>query len=378
MQNLIYVLTIVLIFFNGLLESFIGEILSEGIILTISFVYFLVSRNIKIKYVFLFVISLFIILDNLVSTAIQGEILRVLFVFPFVFLMFFSLCANEKYTAQIPKISQILIYSACVSSLFAIMQRFGFENLLPLEGVLRATGFSRSSLNLTGILFAAFSLALFQNYNKINLQNTVILLVIFSGLIAAGGRGGIISALIIFIIYLFFLFKINIYKKLILLACLVFVCLMAGEYFLRAFSAFDFQKNVSNLERMEKYLLFNQYFNFWGSGVGTTSPGAGRFMGYNNIVGFESSLLNIIREIGIIKFILISSCIMFYIFNGDKNKRKFLLIFIACSAPLYIGQQIYQIPSAFVCLIISIDLLVTKKGKQQKWQRKFKTQTIIG
>ena len=169
-----------------------------------------------------------------------------------------------------------------------------------------------------------------------------------------------------------------IYKKLILLACLVFVCLMAGEYFLRAFSAFDFQKNVSNLERMEKYLLFNQYFNFWGSGVGTTSPGAGRFMGYNNIVGFESSLLNIIREIGIIKFILISSCIMFYIFNGDKNKRKFLLIFIACSAPLYIGQQIYQIPSAFVCLIISIDLLVTKKGKQQKWQRKFKTQTIIG
>lgn len=251
----------------------------------------------------------------------------------------------------------MFVYFACVSSAYAIAQRLGFEFILPLEGELRASGLSRSSLNLTGCLFSALAvsvLTLQVGYKKIIIES-----IILSGLIAAGGRGGIICALLL--MGLFYLKDLGKNKTTLLAVTIMLltVAAVSGEYFYRALTAFDFSEDQSNLDRLESYYQFFQQFELAGGGVGSTSPAAGRFI---EAIGFESLILNSIYELGVGFSLIFFVGILSWLTRLPKDTKWRTCILATAIFPMLIGQQLYGTPSAFASLMICLYCLLTYRS----------------
>jgi hypothetical protein len=246
---------------------------------------------------------------------------------------------------------------ALISSGYALAQRYGIDTILPLENEIRATGLSRSSLNLTGCLLAIFGMGLFSikdSFKKFALLSTV-----FFGILAAGGRGGVISSLI-FLILVYYKKLTNI-KILVAILLVIFVStLLLANSFLRAFGALNFISDQSNLDRMESYRGFFDEFEFMGRGVGTTSPAAGRFI---KATGFESSMLNATYELGIPFIILMTLAGLIWYKCLYSQAQKLIYLFFLGLLPVLAGQQLYGIPSAFCALIMAIYVLTSYREK---------------
>jgi hypothetical protein len=298
---------------------------------------------------------MFFLLISIIQAFASGNQIRLIFVYPYLFFIAILLLPlyKEKIKVNSDFIAKIVIYFACVSSGYAVMQRLGFEIILPLESELRATGLSRSSLNLTGCLFSALAICVLSakdNYKKI-----IIEFILFLGLVAAGGRGGMFCGLVLLGL---FYFKSN---KILLatLGCLILLfAQIVEEHFYKVISAFNFSDDQSNLDRLDSYSQFFQQFEFLGGGVGSTSPAAMRFA---DATGFESSFLNTIYELGVGFSIVFGLAIWGWLAGLLKLTRNKICILGIAIIPILLGQQLYGIPSAFASLMICLFVILSNR-----------------
>lgn len=359
-DKLLSLALVIAVIFNGILNYFIGEILSEGICLGLILIYLTLKIELHSRYIFqIFALISFVLISIVLMNATSNE-MRLVFLYPyFCFIVILLLPVyKEKIDINSDFITRVFVYSACVSSAYAIAQRLGFELFLQLEGELRATGLSRSSLNLTGCLFSALAISVLtmqSNFKKILTE-----LILLSGLIAAGGRGGIICALLL--IGIFYLKDLRKDKSGLfrITFMLVIISTVSGEYFYRAFTAFDFSEDQSNLDRIGSYYQFFQHFEFLGGGVGSTSPAAARF---TEAIGFESLILNSIYELGVAYSLIFFVGILSWITKLPKDIKWRAYVLALAIFPMLIGQQLYGIPSAFTSLMICIYCLLTYRSK---------------
>jgi hypothetical protein len=294
---------------------------------------------------------------SLVMIIYSNEWARGLFLYPYLFFLVLLIVPvyKKKCCLENSILIKIFVAFAFISSSYALAQRYGINTILPLENDLRATGLSRSSLNLTGCLLAIFGMGIFSI--KDSYKKLAILSIIFLGILAAGGRGGIISAIVLVALAYFKNLK-NVRILLSFLASGCLISLFAADWFLRSLGAFNFVSDQSNLDRVNSYLNFFDEFEFFGKGVGTTSPAAQRFL---DATGFESSMLNIIYEIGIPFGILMmfSGFIWWRSLYGES--KKLIFMFFLGLLPVIAGQQLFGIPSAFCALMLAVYVLTSHR-----------------
>ena len=339
------------VIFNGVTNYIFGEIIAEGYALGVSLLYLTFRVKLKTSYVFQ-VLSLFaFIIISLINISMAENPIRLIFLYPYVFfiLLLFLPIYRENSGLNANFLASVLILFACVSSGHAVLQRLGFPIVLQLETELRATGLSRSSLNLTGCLFSALAIVVLTMKESIKKYLSIGL--IFCGLIAAGGRGGIICAVTLIILFYFISFINNRFSALALVIVLLAIALSAGENSLRAFTAFDFTNDESNLQRLDSYYEFFLLFKFFGEGVGSTSPAALRFV---DALGFESLILNTIYELGVGFTLIFATGIVFWLVKMPRRCRSKVYILSISIFPMFVGQQLYGSPSAFCCLILCL------------------------
>lgn len=348
----------VVVIFNGITNYIFGEILAEGYALGVALVYLFTKIQIITRHVFQ-INSLMIFIIFSVSQILLAEVpIRLIFLYPYVFFILILMLPvySENPRIETAFLAKVVVFFSCMSAAHAILQRLGFPIVLELEGELRATGLSRSSLNLTGCLFSALAVCIFTVKN--GPKKFVALALIFSGLVAAGGRGGVICGVILLTLF----YLSNRSNKSSILAAVFFLpvfVVVAGENFYRAFTAFDFAEDQSNLDRLNSYLQFFSAFDFFGAGVGTTSPAALRFV---DATGFESLILNSIYELGAGFTLLFSVGIVVWFIRLPRRCRSNFYILSVSIAPMLFGQQLYGIPSAFVSLVLCL-YCVLEDGK---------------
>lgn len=348
------------IFFNGVVNLFFGELFSEAIVILSSALFilslerFCINDNIIISSLALCIFSVL----NIFHAVLYEQYYRILFLYPyFLLLLIIPLTlggAKLINQTRFSKIIRIFTYCACVSSVFAVLQRVGFSPILGLETELRAVGLSRTSLNLSGCLLAAFSCAVF-NLN-ITYEKMFVSLVIFFGILAAGGRGAIISSLILVVIYVTINFS---WKKFQLIAWFIPLIILAvsnfKDWFIRAFSAFDFKNDASNLERLDSYASFIDQFNFFGAWIGSTSPAVGRFAEFT---GFESFFLNSLFDIGIPFAIILLVGFIFWLYKSYKYLNINYYIYLLALSPMLFGQQAHSTPSVLSATLVVLSIIL--------------------
>jgi hypothetical protein len=342
---------------NGICNYLLGEIISEALALGATLIFFATKMrfNLLQKLFIPALVLFFYISINIIIVILSNEWARLLFLYPFFFFLALLLIPayNKNYNTDNSFFIKTFIVFACISSLYALTQRYGVMTILPLENEIRATGLSRSSLNLTGCLLAIFGVGIFSI--KDSYKKLAVLSIVFFGILSAGGRGGIVSALIMLILVYFKKMKnVNILIGILILSCLIF--LLAYDWFLRSFSAFNFVSDQSNIDRLNSYLKFISEFDFIGKGVGTTSPAAQRFI---DATGFESSMLNMIYEIGVpFGVLMIFTGFTWFKYLYGRSK-KLIFMFLLALLPVIAGQQLFGIPSAFCALMLALYALTS-------------------
>ena len=348
------------IFFNGVINLFFGELFSEALVILSSALFILsiqryaINGNIIISSLGLCILSIL----NIFHAAFYEQYYRILFLYPyFLILLIIPITLGDAKLinqTKFNKIIRIFSYCACISSVFAVLQRLGFSPILGLETELRAVGLSRTSLNLSGCLMAAFSCAVFNL--KITYEKIFVTLVIFFGILAAGGRGAIISSLILVVVYETINFS---WKKFQFIAWIIPLIILAvsffKDWFTRAFSAFDFKNDASNLERLDSYSSFIDQFNFFGGWVGSTSPAVGRF---GDFTGFESFFLNSLFDVGIPSSILLLLSFIFWLYKSYKYLNINYFIYLLALSPMLFGQQAHSTPSVFSATIVVLSIIL--------------------
>jgi len=360
-KNYYFILLAFLVITNGICNYFLGEIISEGLAIASTCIFFITRlKEFKLlrKLMFPILVLVIYIVYNFFIIIYLEQYERALFLYTY--LLFLALVLVPSYSNKITvdniSLINVLFLFACISSAYAIIQRFGVETFFPLEGAVRATGLSRSSLNLTGCLLAVFGTAIFCIRDSI--YKLFGLSIIFLGILAAGGRGGIISSMIILaIVYYKKLLNLKYLFIFFLLVCLNLIFFY--EWIIRGFSAFNFVSDQSNIDRTVSYLNFINEFQFLGSGVGTTSPSVSRFL---KSTGFESSLLNMVYEFGIPFTMLFSVALIDWYKALYYDSKKVVFIFFLSLSPVIIGQQLFGSPSAFCTLILSLYILISFRG----------------
>jgi hypothetical protein len=343
------ILIVTALIFNGIFNYFFGEFVSEGLAL-LTTLFFLFSRlNFKVsiqRFIrpFIFVICS-ILIYNFIDIVENRVAYRILFFYQYILFVLILLLSVEN-DSENDFIVKIIVIFSCVSSIYALAQRLDFNTLLPLESATRATGLSRSSLNLSGCLLLIFSLSFIILCN--NLKKWLVMTIIFIGILSAGGRGAIVGALVLLSLGTFAHWRNIKNKKYAALFIALFVSLF-HNWLLRAHSAFDFFNDPSNIDRLNSYARFLDEFRFYGGGIGTSSPAVSRF---GPATGFESFALNTIYELGIPFVILISMSFIFYFHSLKKPIKKNLFIFGAAISPIFFGQQMLGTPSIFCIMIL--------------------------
>lgn len=362
LERFFCVFVVSLIIFNGVLNHILDEVFAEGLCLAAGFLFILFKVQFSTRFPLQLFLLIFFMLSNVTLVVCQGEFIKLLFLYPYLFFLLVLILPLGDVDGRVWLcLGRTFIYFSCVSALYAVAQRVGFETFLPLENETRATGLSRSSLNLTGCMFAALvtcSVLVREGWRK-NLATFVI----FLGLVAAGGRGGIFAGLLLLMLARYkYGSRTQMIKFLSFLLVMV-ICLLVLDVYndelIRLLSVFNFTSEQSNLDRLGSYMLFFDKFQLWGSGVGSTSSAAGRF---HETVGFESSVLNMVYEIGVGFSVLFLVALLNWFFRLSSDLRHRLSLPAISLVPILLGQQLYGIPSAFVALMICFSLIISLRS----------------
>lgn len=373
-------LTSALAFNTYLTQEFLGlnEFLSEGLPLIIGFLFILLNINtpinINITFIlyliyisYLTIITLFyIVVDN-------HNYLKLIFLYQYIpFLIIASNFANINQNRLIKSISQeaykIICIFASISAVIGVLQFFNISDIVPID-INRARGLSRSTLNYSSLLFLAFICA-----NQLNqgFIKKIFISIIYIGLLASQGRGGIFAATI----YFFILYGTNI-KKIIIMLSIIFLFLCGLIYidtaYIEGFSnililkerlinGLSMENDVGNSLRIITYSKIIDEFNIYGIGVGSTGPAAERIQPGT---GYESFTLALIAQGGIVGLLIyaligIIQCIN-YPHLSLKNLALILAFFFMMST-----QQTFETPAVNIMAWIVIILSFSANSKEIK------------
>ena len=358
---------------NGLVAYFFGELVSEALGTGLTcLILLLACFKGGVKANFSSLLAIVPLVAIMFSAAFHaffyGEYYRLLFLYPYILAILIILNSSNGFLASFlssDNVGIVLVWLGFATVIFSVFQRFDLAPILLKENEMRATGLSRTSLNLSGILLTLMLLYSVFYTGWIRLE---LLFLIFIGLIAAGGRGAIFSFFLYIAINIFLKMPIRSSRVWLLFPLVILVIILALVFhpgiFERLFSVFDFTHDQSNLDRLDSYLLFFKLFEFSGAGVGTTSPGAGRF---GSFLGFESFIFNTLYEIGILGAIgLLFSLAIFFLKLSTTVKKEFAIFFISIF-PVLLGQQIHASPSVFSFLCFGLVIAASRLSSRSSY-----------
>ena len=292
-----------------------GEYIAEGVplilglIVTFFFLIKVMNAKFKIRFKTLFFMYLFYFLYITIITLIfiiidNHNPYRLLFLYQYFPMFTVILMLGNEHLFHIKR-ELILItigFFATLSAVFGILQFLGFEPGVPID-INRARGLSRSTLNYSTLMFLGFVASNLISKKSLRI---VFSLIIFAGVLASQGRGGIFACVAFYMAYMLFSnFKVsNIIFSVLSIMVMIFLAYfylpednlknfeILTERLLIAFDAND----PSNSQRLYSMTKFFDEFRVVGLGAGITGPAAERF---ESGTGYESFLLATIVQGGI-------------------------------------------------------------------------------
>ncbi len=292
-----------------------GEYIAEGVPLILGLIvafFFLIkvmNAKFKIRFKTLFFMYLFYFLYITIITLIfiiidNHNPYRLLFLYQYFPMFTVILMLGNEHLFHIKR-ELILItigFFATLSAVFGILQFLGFEPGVPID-INRARGLSRSTLNYSTLMFLGFVASNLISKKSLRI---VFSLIIFAGVLASQGRGGIFACVAFYMAYMLFSnFKVsNIIFSVLSIMVMIFLAYfylpednlknfeILTERLLIAFDAND----PSNSQRLYSMTKFFDEFRVVGLGAGITGPAAERF---ESGTGYESFLLATIVQGGI-------------------------------------------------------------------------------
>ncbi len=296
-------------------ENFGGEYIAEGVPLIIGLcisLFFLIKvinskfylkfKLIFILYIFYF---LFITLSTIFYVIVEGHSpLRLLFLYQYfpMFTVILMLGNESLFHIKKQTIFITMGFFASLSAIYGILQFLGFEPGVPVD-INRARGLSRSTLNYSSLMFLGFVAASMISRKYLR---SIFSLIIFAGVIASQGRGGIFAVVLFYLAYTIFS-NFKIVSILTSTAAVAFVIFLSF-FFLpeenlenftvlseRMLVAFD-TNDPSNNQRVYSMTKFFDEFQVVPLGAGITGPAAERFQ---SGTGYESFTLATIVQGGL-------------------------------------------------------------------------------
>jgi hypothetical protein len=372
--NIILYLVLFFLLLSGINAKLFNDFTAEGGAVSSAIIFFLLllichkdQFNLDLSNLLLTIAIFIFCLMNIILLMSSGEFIRIVFLYQYILILLFFLVVNFKININTRNAVDICLYIGLISVIISIYQRFDPNFIIPPEVPSRAKGLARSSLAFAAVNYSLLHLAFIY---KRNLQRFFYISIFFVGIMAANSRGMIISTLFFATLLLIknrnkvshYLSK----KEGILKYIKAFSFLIMGFYSIfymssiqRILSLFNLRDH-SNIERINAYLTFFERFNFFGSGVGSTSPAAKHF--FINSTGFESTILNHLYEQGIFVFTILLLLIAFRISQLEEIIKNKVLFYSLPIMPILLFQQSYSSPSLFCFALLSFFLIVKSKA----------------
>lgn len=360
-----------------------GEYVAEGVPLIIGLLislFFLIkvlNTNVKVKYKPLFIVYFFyfiyIILTTLSYIILESHNpLRLLFMYQYFPVFTIILMLGNEHIFHINKQAIFITigFFAAISAIYGILQFLGFEPGVPID-INRARGLSRSTLNYSSLMFLGFVAATLISKKSLS---AIFSLIIFAGVVASQGRGGIFATVIFFTIYTFFSnFKVG--NILVFVATLIAIFIAAFSFLpeenLQNFEilaerlavAFD-TNDPSNNQRLYSMTLFFDEFRIFGLGAGITGPAAERFQ---SGTGYESFILATIVQGGLFGLLMMFTIWSIIFFRLSQLKIE-IFAFLTGLFFMMLVQQTLETPTVNLMVWLLLTVLVATDTKSFKYE----------
>lgn len=350
-----------------------GEYVAEGVplilglLISLFFLIKVLNSKAKVKFKPLLITYLLYFFYILVTTIsyiiIEGHSpFRLLFMYQYfpMFTVILMLGNNHIFHINKQLIFITIGFFASLSAIYGILQFLGFEPGVPVD-INRARGLSRSTLNYSSLMFLGFVAATMISKKSIS---GIFSIIIFAGVIASQGRGGLFATIIFFLLYTFFSnFKIG---NLLFITGFMASLILAAFTFLPEENLENFEilferlyvaadtYDPSNAQRVYSYALFLEEFRFFGLGAGITGPAAERFQPGT---GYESFLLQIIVQGGLLGLLILLGIwtVLFFKLSFEKTE---LFSYLSALFFMMMVQQTLETPTVNIMAWLLLIVLV--------------------
>jgi hypothetical protein len=346
-------------------QSRVVSELLPAIAFTIFFIFFMrLNKVIFLDFFYLFfayAIFLYIFIYS-ISKDYQ-EPLRLIYLAKYIIILaVFSLrfSSRDEVIDWITFVFKFLLILLSFYSLFSIAHiLLGFD-FSWAEQFGRGSGGQVGTISYAATLIMALPLAIFFLPNKIFFY--IIFIILITGIVASGGRAAFIGLLIYLIIAGPYIFPWLNRRVLKLLPLVLVVGLgFTSDRIFRIFAS----ATGGDLQRLDNYLNFFDLSRGWdlifGFGVGQSSPGIKHLAGLT-FRGYESYILNILGEIGLVAGFLMAVLVFLRIINLAKY-HPFFISFFSAQIPVFflqIAHENFTVLLLFSFIIILLTCLPTK------------------
>ena len=362
-----------------------GEYIAEGVplilglIITFFFLIKVLNAKFKIRFKTLFFMYLFYFLYITIITLIfiiidNHNPYRLLFLYQYFPMFTVILMLGNEHLFHIKR-ELILItigFFATLSAVFGILQFLGFEPGVPID-INRARGLSRSTLNYSSLMFLGFVASNLISKKSLRI---VFSLIIFGGVLASQGRGGIFACVAFYMAYMLFSnFKVSniIFSVLSIMVMIFLAYFFLPEDNLKNFEilterlaiAFD-ANDPANNQRLYSMTRFFDEFRVVGLGAGITGPAAERF---EPGTGYESFLLATIVQGGI--FGLFMMIVLWStIFLRLSQVKIEIFAYLGGLVFMMMVSQTLETPSINIMVWLLLIVLIASDSKEFKENKK--------
>ena len=353
-NNIIYKVLLILILIcvniTGLIQLVAGGAVAEGLVIFFTVLLMGILLIDKKKYdtldflfIFVAIYSIFITICAIAYLDIEKSALIGIYYYTIPCLIFL----NRKhifFKEYIDLYYTLFLFFLMLNSIWAIYQMINPYNVIyPVqECTLRVRGFMKSTLNYSGLLGACFLPLLFYKLKNKIIKYISTIILLFGG-ISTTSKGFFTNIIVGFLasypIQLLINYRISkkqifnfikvVFISLFLLFLFITIITQTGttEKFNQLYNILNFKTNSSNVQRLDSWSQFFNYFisNPFGYGVGQIFSGT---CFVNKSVNFESYFLDTLYSIGIVGLIYFAIPII-YVFNlRNKLTSKYFQLYL--------------------------------------------------
>jgi len=331
------------------LALFLFQLFLQGKVRVLSYSHTVLLMGLACYMVF---ISMILNLDEPVRMLYLAKYFLLFIAF---FLVFSVKDQNDFWIVDVLRFSVVLI---ALYSIFSILNVFfGLDHLTFSSQFGRGSGGQVGTISYAATLVMILPTVIFFRENKY-IYFTILTLIIL-GIVSSGGRAAYIGLVLYLIVASSFIFPAI--KKKISASLLIILVLLAGKNSDRIFSVF-ISESGGDVQRLDNYLSFFDLNRGWdivfGFGIGRTSPGI-KYISDYSFYGYESYILNILGELGIVVGAIFGILILLRIVNLAK-KHRFYTSFFVPQLPIFflqIAHENFTVLGTFCFLIILLTSL---------------------